>query len=221
MTDRLKNDVLFVNVDGMQDYFNNQVNLFRNKIVKDVKNNLEKNGLRVLLLNTLKDSDVQIPVFPYSTDFQNQGWLDYNIFLLKYLYDHIKHESFTHVVIFQHDGYPINLQKWDDMFLDYEYIGRMDLDQNISKNKFFSFKENRNGVHFNGGFSIRSRDLIKRCKDIPLEEFKKIHDKLGHHNEDIVILDYLDYNKLPKKSIITRNFSSKSEKSDSFGFHIT
>lgn len=222
MTDRLKNDVLFVNVDGMLDYFDHENKSdFRHKKVNKIKSELVSMGLRVLLLNPKEDSDIQIPFFPINTDFNNRGYIDYSVFLLKYLYDYIKHESFTHIIIFQYDGYPINLHKWDDSFLDYEYIGRMDLNQEIQRENFFSFKENRKGIHFNGGFTLRSRSLLERCKNIPIEEFIKMNDILGCTNEDLLILDYIDYNKIPKKLNIIRKFVDKSNKSDSFGFHIT
>jgi hypothetical protein len=64
---------------------------------------------------------------------------------LQYQYRHI-----THVLITQCDGYVLNADKWDDEFLNYDYIGAP-----------FIYDENTVG---NGGFSLRSIRLLKELQ---------------------------------------------------------
>ena len=45
---------------------------------------------------------------------------DYSIFAVKEMHKYINSEF---LMIIQRDGYPINLEAWDDQFLDYDYIG--------------------------------------------------------------------------------------------------
>ena len=56
-----------------------------------------------------------------------------------------------HVLIFQWDGFPLNPNRWNDAFLDYDYIGAPA------------------GMWVgNGGFSIRSHKLVQCLKDLSI-----------------------------------------------------
>lgn len=228
MSKRLQEDVLFVNVDGMYDYYHNRrFSNDRLELVKKEKEKLINNKCRVLLLNPTDESDIKIPVFPLSLsqisfDLNHpQGELDYSIFLLKYLYDFIKNEHFTHVIIFQYDGYVINFDSWDDAFLKYDFMGNLEDDKTsiINKNNFFSLNNEKYGRHFNGGFSLRSRELIEKCKDIDIKKFYKMFKQYNNDNEDLILLDYINWEKMPKNIEIINKFVGDTIDSKSFGFH--
>jgi hypothetical protein len=55
----------------------------------------------------------------------------------------------------QHDGYPININCWDDRFLDYDYIG----------SPWGTDRPDYKRVG-NGGFSLRSAKLLKIVSNI-------------------------------------------------------
>lgn len=98
--------------------------------------------------------------------------LHYNKFILTKLHEYISAE---YCLIFQHDGFIINPQFWDERFLEYDYIGA--LFPKASWNKI-----NRVG---NGGFSLRSKKFIKYCTSLDLD-FSFNEDKLictDHYNE--------------------------------------
>lgn len=57
-----------------------------------------------------------------------------------------------HVLIFQWDGFPLNANKWNNAFLNYDYVGAP--------------IGNWMG---NGGFSLRSRKLLHSLKNLELQ----------------------------------------------------
>lgn len=222
-------DVLFVSVDGLGDFFRNynknEFALKRIEKVKEIKKKLKDYGLNVVLLNPLDDADIKIPVFglSYNNNTFTETDLDYSVFLLKHLYDYIKNISFSHVIIFQYDGFPINLDQWDDSFLNYEFLG---MAEHISvKNDIIyyddltSVEKKFKGFTINGGFSLRSRELLQRCKDIPLDNFKKLIEWKRCTNEDLIILDFIDINKMPQTKDIFEKFVDNKPETKSFGFH--
>ncbi len=83
-----------------------------------------------------------------------------------------------YALVVQHDGYVVNPEKWQNVFLEYDYIGspfRMPSDS-------FSYRD-ANGKLFrvgNGGFSLRSKKLIDLPNELKLE-WKPFH---GFYNED-------------------------------------
>lgn len=80
---------------------------------------------------------------------------DYSRFMLRELAGHIET---THALCVQWDGFVLNGSAWQQEFLSYDYIGAV----------WPQFTDNyRVG---NGGFSLRSRQLLKACKDLPLAE---------------------------------------------------
>lgn len=219
-------DILFVSVDGLGDYFSdfNSNSLKRIEKVKEIKKQLESQNLKVILMNPLADADIKIPKLLLSCDFETE-YIDYSIFLLQNLYDYIKDKSFSHVIIFQYDGYPINLEAWDDDFLNYDYLGYIEFEKNnigesIDYNtNLFSLKNNLNGFSINGGFSLRSRSLVERCSKISIDDFKKLYEYKKCTNEDLILLDYIDFNKMPKTSDIFKKFVDSKKETKSFGFH--
>jgi len=82
------------------------------------------------------------------------------------LHDLGNHIATDHALCVQWDGFVLNAAAWDPGFLDYDYIGAV----------WPQFSDAHNVG--NGGFSLRSRRLLKACKTLPFEDFEA---------EDIVI----------------------------------
>ncbi len=75
---------------------------------------------------------------------------DYSEFMLTGLGDHIET---PHCLVVQWDGFVLDARRWDDRFLDVDYIGapwpQFDDDYTVG----------------NGGFSLRSKRLVQACRD--------------------------------------------------------
>lgn len=81
--------------------------------------------------------------------------VDYSRFMLGRLAEHI---DTTHALCVQWDGYVLDGGRWDPAFLEYDYIGAT----------WPHFKDSHNVG--NGGFSLRSRRLLKACAKLPFDE---------------------------------------------------
>ena len=91
-----------------------------------------------------------------------QGREGYSKFCIKEMH---KYVQTSHVLIIHPDGYPQNINAWDDDFLNYDYIGAT-----------WSYKDNMNVG--NGGFSLRSKKLLDILKNLNLREY--------HPEDDII-----------------------------------
>ena len=167
-------------------------------ITHEIKN-LEKDRIRVI-----------------NTDKLN--YKGYNNFVFSQLDEFIKTDF---VLLIQDDGYVIHPNKWDDDFLNYDYIGA----PWPAKYLFSpSGKEIRVG---NGGFSLRSKKLLGIVKSLGLN-FETEETKIVNYHEDTIICsiyrDILEKNsiKFAPPEVATR-FSKESWCHDSkfitFGFH--
>lgn len=83
---------------------------------------------------------------------------EYSRFILLNLPRYIKTE---YVLIVQHDGYIINPERWDDKFLQYDYIGAP---WTIKQTK--SHGGTIANIVGNGGFSLRSKKFLTACEEI-------------------------------------------------------
>lgn len=81
------------------------------------------------------------------------SYQEYSNFIIKNLYDYVDTEF---VLLIQDDGFVINPEFWDDEFLNFDYIGAMWRDVPDV------FRGVRVG---NGGFSLRSKKLLKIAKE--------------------------------------------------------
>lgn len=77
---------------------------------------------------------------------------DYSRFMLTALGDHI---ATSHALCVQWDGFVVKGDAWDQDFLSYDYIGA----------PWPHFHDSHNVG--NGGFSLRSRRLLKACRKLP------------------------------------------------------
>jgi len=125
------------------------------------------------------------------------------------MYELHKHINTNHCLITQHDGWIVNPDKWDDAFLNYDYIGA-------------PWPSGKVG---NGGFSLRTKSF--------LEYFDK-HNKPYVPNDDNLYLEdsiitTIYYNDLINDGIrfapehLANNFSRevyyKNSVQKPFGFH--
>lgn len=83
----------------------------------------------------------------------------YNHYCIYTLHNHI---NSTHALIIQADGYVINIHKWNNNFLDFDYIGAP---WKIRSDAYIDPYGNHQRVG-NGGFSLRSKKLLQ----IPLTQ---------------------------------------------------
>jgi hypothetical protein len=79
---------------------------------------------------------------------------DYSFYCVYSLHKHIKTK---HVLVIQADGYAINGSKWDDNFLNYDFIGAP---WKIRSDAYIDPFGNHQRVG-NGGFSLRSKKLLE------------------------------------------------------------
>lgn len=63
----------------------------------------------------------------------------------------------------QHDGFPLNPERWTDSFFDYDYIGAP---WGVGLVHNGHLMKSRVG---NGGFSLRSTNLFKQCAYLPVD----------------------------------------------------
>lgn len=87
-----------------------------------------------------------IPISIHSID-------EYSNFIIKDLHKYITAE---YCLIFQHDGFIINPNAWNDDFLKYDYIGAV----------FPKANWNRINRVGNGGFSLRSKKFMHYCSTL-------------------------------------------------------
>jgi len=106
--------------------------------------------------------------------------LDYVGYSKFIVYDLFKHINTEFALIIQDDGFIINPNKWDNIFLNYDYIGAPfpipPSSDNISYRDPFG---NLMRVG-NGGFSLRSKKLLSLATELNLE-WKSY---FGYYNED-------------------------------------
>lgn len=208
MTARLKNDVIFVNVDGCGDFNDYLDGDARNRCigrlnkVNTVHTHLTELGLRSYRFNPISGDIIYVPFFHLEN---REGIVSYSSFILFELYDRLKRYNiqYSHVVIYQSDGFPINLDKWTDDFLEYDYIGYRGVGE----------------PYMNGGFSLRSKELLKQsCQLFEIDKYKQFIQRYGHGNEDVIYHEFEYIKKQPPNDII-KQFVSINPNDDSFGFH--
>ncbi len=73
---------------------------------------------------------------------------DYSHFMVKEIGNHF---STSHVLVVQWDGFVLDSTRWEDVFLNYDYVGAP--------------WANRRHAVGNGGFSLRSRKLVNALRD--------------------------------------------------------
>jgi hypothetical protein len=115
-------------------------------------------------------------------DFEKINFKEYSHYCIYNLVNHIETDF---VLLIQWDGFIINPDKWEDEFLDWDYIGAA---WPIREDAFIDPFGNHQRVG-NGGFTLRSRKVLEipQYEEIPFEvnqgTFYK-HMNAGSYNED-------------------------------------
>nr|WP_315129896.1 DUF5672 family protein [uncultured Polynucleobacter sp.] len=146
----------------------------------------------------------------------------YSKFILGDLYKYVETE---YCLVVQSDGFVINANKWNPIFLEYDYIGApwpMDLKLQPGN---ITLDLTRNSVG-NGGFSLRSKRLLQETAKINFHELS-----FPTKSEDLILCHFLLEKmidagvKFPKPELAAQ-FSIESptaaygqNPSTSFGFH--
>lgn len=98
-----------------------------------------------------------MPKDPYVIPIQKLSSVhSYSDFMIKKMVNYIKTDF---VLTIQHDGFIVNVDKWTDEFLKYDYIGAP---WHHSQLKYKDNLEYRVG---NGGFSLQSRKFLEFLRD--------------------------------------------------------
>ena len=109
-------------------------------------------------------------------------FLGYSRFILRDLH---RHFDTTHCLVVQADGFIVNPRLWRDEFLSYDYIGAPWADHVVVTPGNWKLPLDRNRVG-NGGFSLRSRKLMRIAADI---DFDRLAFPL--RSEDLVLCHFL------------------------------
>jgi hypothetical protein len=96
----------------------------------------------------------------YSEGYKINNINDYSYYCIYNLTNHV---DTTHCLLIQADGFVINPNKWNDDWLNYDYIGAP---WEYSENSYIDPFGNHQRVG-NGGFSLRSKKLL----DVPKYEY--------------------------------------------------
>lgn len=139
---------------------------------------------------------------------------DYSQFVLKEMVNYVDTE---YMMIFQHDGFPINAKAWSEDFLKYDMVGAS-----------WKFRPEKRTA--NGGFSLRSKKMMEIIRDddgIVLQNDHIIRNFAEDHVLFYIYRDYLEQHhgiKIAPEEICDR-FSIEAwgvpdnKYKGSFGFH--
>lgn len=106
--------------------------------------------------------DVEFAGVKIITERLFSGREAYSKFMIQDLWQHVQDLPGTHILTIHPDGYIVNPNAWQDEFLEYDFTGAT-----------WWYKDGMNCG--NGGFSLRSKKLIKFLSEIPEQSFKAFH----------------------------------------------
>jgi len=208
ITDRLKNDVIFVTVDGAADGFSEQRALVTNRVVDRYR----ELGLRVIRFSANENhADILIPQFdehPYRNRLVVSTMYSYPYFVMRDM--QLQLSDYTHTIRFEWDGYPIDFTKWTDDFLNYDLLAE--------PSSHHRYDGNRYGLY--GGMSLKSKKADKILREKVTTEYWKSRIDVGKdYNEDVITNDMLtDYKGWEWNDIFSK-WHSKEPDYSAFGFH--
>lgn len=118
--------------------------------------------------------------YPHKVEIKNiSSHLMYSVFMLKEIY---KYVDTKYMLIVQSDGWILNPDAWDDSWKNYDYMGPL---------------FNQYDIVGNGGFSFRSRALMKfvsqRCVpwDVTEEGANKLQQTLSYYEDGVISMEFL------------------------------
>lgn len=118
----------------------------------------------------LTDKHIDVPNIEVVEIPSIKSKLEYSKFMINKLDEYV---DTAFCLVIQHDGYVLDGSAWDDEFLKYDYIGAPWL-----------YTDGRNVG--NGGFSLRSRKLLKILAS-------DIHIKCNNNEDDVICREYRGY----------------------------
>jgi hypothetical protein len=137
---------------------------------------------------------------------------EYSNFVINKLPAFFEEFEESHCLIFQWDGFPISPKRWDDTFLDYDYIGAPWYNPHADAEV--------KSLVGNGGFCLVSKKLFRAIKKMGIT-----HDINHHQNDDVIICKknrpQLEAAGIRFAPLEIAEVFSREEKFDnlSFGFH--
>lgn len=140
---------------------------------------IEFAAAKLITPEKISDPDVEI------VQCENLNYEQYNHFIVYRLHKYI---DTSHVLVVQNDGYVVNPDSWQNLFLDYDYIGApWPLPQDS-----FSYRDPEGQIQRvgNGGFSLRSKRILEGAEKLDLEwkAFSGFYHEDGffscHHKKD-------------------------------------
>ena len=208
ITDRLKNDVIFVTVDGAADGFSEQ----RAGITDKVVDRYKELGLRVIRFSANENhADILIPQFdehPYKGRLTLDTMYSYPYFVMRDMQLHLS--DYTHTIRFEWDGYPIDFTKWTDDFLNYDLLAE--------PSSHHRYDGNRYGLY--GGMSLKSKKADKILREkVTTEYWRTRIDRGNDYNEDVITNDMLTHYKGWEWDDIFSKWHSRKPDYSAFGFH--
>lgn len=210
MTDRLKKEVLFVGIDGCYNdkpLYNQSGGIpsseNRMKLLHSIRNSLRDLGLQAVIISPYQEYSDIWRLSKFGRFPEKNNWYSFNYLVLKDLPNLLKDYEYTHICIFYNDGYVINIDKWTDEFLEYDYVG----------------KHSGDGHFMNGGFALKSKNFLNKISEwITPEIFDEWGIKLRTPNEDTISQSSGIEFKYPPKELCDR-FALQEENDISFGIH--
>lgn len=210
MSEKLKKDVLFVGIDGCyNDEFRYSGNgyippsKYRMKLLSSIRDSLRDMGLKAIIISPYREYSDVWRISKFGRFPEDNNWYSFNYLVLKDLPSLLKDYEYTHICIFYNDGYVINIDKWSDEFLEYDYIGK------------HSGQEN----YMNGGFALKSKNFLEKISDwITPEIFDEWGIKLRTPNEDVISQSSGINFKYASQEVANR-FALGDETKESFGMH--
>jgi hypothetical protein len=137
-------------------------------IIIDTRHEKLNSNIKILentfhILKNISTINAIRPILYTSVEFYHQDIEYYKINQIKSINEYSKFcikfgniwPDDAHALFCQHDGYPINIDCWDDRFLDYDYIG----------SPWGTDRPDYKRVG-NGGFSLRSAKIMKIVSNI-------------------------------------------------------
>lgn len=138
--------------------------------------NFSKRGIEFGEVLLLTDKDLNLKDIK-TIKIESLDYIGYSKFIVYELHKYISNE---HVILIQDDGFISNPEKWEDFFLNYDYIGApFPVPHPEDKISYRDPLGNLIRVG-NGGFSLRSKKLLQLPSILKLE-WKSY---FGFYNED-------------------------------------
>ena len=162
------NNITIVNIDGRYDNLIEAQNAL-------LKSGIELSGARMLLLSPKKPSNLHHSIVHES--IAPLSYFEYSLFIIYDLWQFIPTEF---ALIVQNDGWVLNGINWVQDFFEYDYIGapthyarvkRFEEEKFLNNFNWVQYSNNSNyivDIVMNGGFSLRSKKLLKTPSDILL-----------------------------------------------------